>query len=66
MDEVRQRGSALPVAVKSIREKLSNIFTGHGGKDDGLHSRSRLADGRERVHQRMGGADFVVPVGPDE
>src|SRR3984893_18302943 len=37
-----------------------------GCKDDLLHYRSGLADRLELAHQRMGGIDFVVPVGADQ
>src|SRR5215472_7773897 len=42
------------------------VVVGEGGKYDLLHFRSSLADRFEFSHQRMGGIDFVVPVGADQ
>ena len=64
--QLRERGGALRLAAKRIRNELSYVFTGERRKRDLLHVRSRVPDRFELAHQRMGRSDFVVPVGADQ
>ena len=66
MHQLRQRRRALAVAVERIRNQLAHVLVGERRKDDLLHERSGVSDRIERAHQRMGGRDFVVPVGADQ
>ena len=64
--QLRERGGALRLAAKRIRNELSYVFTGERRKRDLLHVRSRVPDRFELAHQRMGRSDFVVPVSADQ
>src|SRR5713226_1897225 len=70
-----QQSSREPVApaewhapVRSEENRQLTVPSLHrlGVQDDLLHYRSSLADRLELAHQRMGGIDFVVPVGADQ
>ena len=66
MHQLRERGGALRLAAKRIRNELCDVFTGERRKRDLLHVRSRVPDRFELAHQRMGRSDFVVPVSADQ
>ena len=66
MHQLRERGGALRLAAKRIRNELSYVFSGERRKRDLLHVRSRAPDRFELAHQRMGRSDFVVPVSADQ
>ena len=52
--------------MERIRNQRAHVFVGDGRKDNLLYGRSRVADRLELAYQRMGGRDFVVPVGADQ
>ena len=66
MHQLRERGGALRVAAKRIRNELSHVFDGERRKRDLLHVRSRVPDRFELALQRMRRSDFVVPVRADQ
>src|SRR5215831_13365161 len=55
-----------PVRSEGNRRSAVPNRHGWGRKYDVLHHRSSLADRFELAYQRMGGIDFVVPVGADQ
>ena len=52
--------------TNAVGDKLSHIVERQRGEHDVPHHRAGLTDRVQRQHQRMGGADLVVPVGADE
>ena len=66
VEQCRQRGGALWLAVKGVRQQLSEIVPIERCENDILHGRSGLADCIKLADQRVGGIDLVVPIRSDE
>ena len=66
MHQLRERRGARRFGMESIGKQPCHVVTGKGRKGNLVHRRSRLTDRVELAHERMGGTDFVVPVGPDQ
>ena len=66
MHQLRERRDPLCLAAKSIRDQLSEMFSGEGGKRELHHLPTGSLDRLELLLERMRRRDFVVPVRADQ
>src|SRR5262249_12646151 len=66
MYQVRERRGALGLAPQSVRDQLSEMSPGERRKRDLCYLSTGGPVAAEFVHQRMGGGEFVVPIGTDQ
>ena len=62
----RQRLGPFLFAMKGVGDQPEHIVFGQRTKHDGLNARPALADGVERQHERVSGADLVVAIGAEQ
>jgi hypothetical protein len=65
MDQLRQRCSALPVAVERVLNQLAHVLTAERREANLLHRHARGPDRFKPPHERVRGRDLIVPVGAD-
>ncbi len=63
--ELRQRRSALRLAVKGIGNQFPKVFRSERRKRNFIDLGASVPEGLKLAHQRMRGVDIVVPIGAD-
>src|SRR5262249_39848983 len=66
LHQLRERRAAFRLAAKRVCKQPVEILPGERCKRDLLHLSARTPNRVELAHQRMGNADFVVAIGPDQ
>ena len=64
--QLRQRPRVLRLAMQGVGDEPANIVEPERGQHDLLDPCASVADRLERSHERVRGADLVVPVRPDQ